>query len=132
MNGTPEHDARDPGGRDWTEGGDRLLYQRCTACGHVWYFRRGFCPACGDGAPERLASAGAGTVHATTLVHRAPDAAFRAEAPYRLALVDLDEGFRVMAHADRGVAVGDRVRFEARTIAGRVLPHFSPSAGPAP
>ena len=30
------------------------LYQRCAACGTVWYFRRGFCPVCGSaGCPLR-------------------------------------------------------------------------------
>jgi hypothetical protein len=40
------------------------------------------------------------TVHAVTVVSRAPSDAFRALAPYTLVLVTLDEGPRVMAHAD--------------------------------
>ena len=68
---------------------------------------------------------GAGTVSASTLVHRAPDDAFRAIAPYRLVLVELDEGPRLMAHADIGINVGDRVRGEPQLIAGRRLPFFT-------
>ena len=39
----------------------------------VWYFRRAFCPDCGAAEPRDLRSAGRGTVHAGTLVQRAPD-----------------------------------------------------------
>jgi uncharacterized OB-fold protein len=39
---------------------------------------------------------GRGTVYAVTVVHRPPQAAFAAIAPYAYALVDLDEGIRVI------------------------------------
>jgi uncharacterized OB-fold protein len=110
---------------DWTHGGDRIVYQRCAACGHTWYFHRDFCPACGDGAPAESVSAGTGTVHAGTLVLRAPSDEFRAIAPYRIVLVDVDEGFRMMGHAEPSLAIGDRVRAEVRTLAGRSLPFFN-------
>jgi uncharacterized OB-fold protein len=111
---------------DWTRGGRGVALQRCAGCGHVWYFRRTFCPACGRDAPEDLSSAGRGEVYAVTVVHRAPDDAFRAIAPYCLVLVALDEGPRVMAHAPAGVAIGDRVTLGWREAAGRLLPYFQP------
>ena len=109
---------------DWTQGGDGIAIQRCRACGHAWYFAREFCPACGAGAPETSAASGRGVVHAGTLVHRAPSDDFKALAPYRIVLVDLEEGVRVMGHADPDLAIGDRVRCTVRRIAGRPLPHF--------
>ncbi|MEN9629267.1 MAG: hypothetical protein RJA10_2494 [Pseudomonadota bacterium] len=112
----------------WTRGGNRFVYQRCRACARQWLFMRDFCPHCGVRDPVFKAAAGTGTVCATTLVHRAPDDAFRVIAPYRLVLVDLDEGLRLMAHADPSVAVGDRVQGVVRTIAGRPLPCFSLAA----
>ena len=102
---------------DWTRGGDRIVFQRCVACRHTWCFRREFCPQCGDQGPATHTSAGAGTVHATTLVQRAPSDDFRAAAPYRIVLVDVAEGFRMMGH-------GDAVRGRVRTIAGRKMPFF--------
>lgn len=113
----------------WTRGGSRLVCQACAACGRRWLFRRGFCPHCGAGAPQWQALAGRGRVAALTVVHRAPDEGWRTIAPYRLVLVDLDEGLRLMAHADAGVAVGDRVRGEVRLIAGRRLPCFARDDG---
>ena len=109
---------------DWTQGGAGIAVQRCRACGHAWYFAREFCPACGAGAPATSAASGRGVVHAGTLVHRAPSDDFKALAPYRIVLVDLEEGVRVMGHADPDLAIGDRVRCTVRPIAGRPLPHF--------
>ena len=86
---------------------------------------RDFCPHCGARDPLLKAAAGTGTVSASTLVHRAPDDTFRAIAPYRLVLVELDEGLRLMAHAEPSLTVGDRVRGLVQTIAGRPLPFFT-------
>ena len=110
---------------DWTQGGNFIAIQRCRACRHVWYFARSFCPVCGVDAPETSAASGRGVVHAATLVHRAPSDDFKALAPYRIVLVDLEEGVRVMGHADPELAIGDRVRCTVRTIAGRPLPSFA-------
>lgn len=109
---------------DWTQGGDRIVFQHCPACQHVWYFQRSFCPVCGHATPQTTVSAGAGVVHASTLVERAPNDAFRALAPYRIVLVDVDEGFRMMGHADPALAIDDRVRADIRSIAGQPLPFF--------
>lgn len=114
----------------WTRGGSRLVYQHCGACTRQWLFLRGFCPYCGATEPQLRAAAGTGTVAASTLVHRAPDDVFRALAPYRLVLVDLDEGLRLMAHADAGLRVGLRVRGQVRSIAGRPMPYFTQDPAP--
>jgi len=109
---------------DWTRGGAGIAFQKCPACAHAWYFRRGFCPVCGAAGPADLASAGRGTVHAGTLVHRAPTEEFRALAPYRILLVDLDEGFRMMGHGAPDLAIGDRVLCGFRPLAERLVPFF--------
>ena len=111
--------------RDWTQGGDQLLFQQCTACHHTFYFHRSFCPTCGDASPITLPSKGLGTVHASTLVQRAPSDEFRAIVPYRIVLVDMAEGFRVMGHAHPSLAIGDTAICTIETIAGRQLPFFN-------
>jgi len=115
---------------DWTRGEPGVALQRCAGCAHVWYFRRGFCPVCGREAPETFAAGGRGTVHAATVVHRAPDDAYRALAPYGLVLVELDEGPRMMAHAPTDLAIGEPVVLGFREIAGRPLPYFQRSEPP--
>lgn len=111
---------------DWTEGAAGLVFQACPSCSHVWYFRRGFCPRCGHVAPRSRQASGHGVVHAVTRVARAPSEALRPYAPYSIALVDLDEGVRVMAHVEDGVRIGDAVTAEFVSFGERVIPHFRP------
>jgi uncharacterized OB-fold protein len=109
---------------DWTTGTEALLYQRCRSCRAVWYFRRGFCPSCGGADVETLRAKGEGVVHAVTLVCRPATAEARAHVPFMLALVDLAEGFRVMAHGDRELKIGDAVTLRFEKFIDRIVPYF--------
>jgi len=114
---------------DWTSGAEALLYQRCRACGSVWYFRRGFCPSCGATDPETLQSKGKGIVHAVTLVCRPATAEARSLVPFVIVLVDLAEGFRVMAHGDRDLKIDDAVTLRFEKFIDRIVPYFAKAAG---
>mgnify|MGYP001355732367 CR=1 FL=1 len=114
---------------DWTSGGQGIAYQGCRACRSIWYFRRDFCPRCGAGEPEQRQAGGKGTVHARTLVARAPSEEMRAHVPYLIVLVDADEGFRLMAHGDKALQIGDRVRARFVELAGRAIPYFERAVG---
>jgi uncharacterized OB-fold protein len=108
----------------WQGCADReLRYQRCGDCGAAQFPPRPFCARCG-GAPARAVSQGLGTVYATTRVTRAPTPDFAALAPYDILLVDLDEGFRMMAHGVPGLRIGERVRVAFRRQGERDLPRF--------
>jgi uncharacterized OB-fold protein len=110
---------------DWTNGREAILYQSCSACGRVQYFRRSFCTACGaTGLAEKRAS-GEGTVYATSLVCRAATPETRAHVPYNIVLVDTAEGFRMMAHGDNDLAIGDIVSARFVPFAGRLVPYFA-------
>jgi uncharacterized OB-fold protein len=77
-------------------------------------------------------SAGRGTVYGRTRVSRAPTPEFAALVPYDILLVDLDEGFRMMAHGAPGLAIGQRVGLGFRRHEGRALPSFEPLDGDPP
>jgi uncharacterized OB-fold protein len=111
---------------DWTSGTEGLAYDRCRACGKVQYFRRAFCPNCGSAEIEGQAASGRGTVYAITTVSRAPSEQLRAYAPYRIALVDAEEGFRYMAHAAEGLAIADSVSTTFRRLGERIVPFVEP------
>jgi uncharacterized OB-fold protein len=111
---------------DWTTGGEALAYNRCRACRTVRYFRRSFCPNCGSPEIESHTASGRGTVYAITTVMRAPSAELRAHAPYRIALVDAEEGFRFMTHAAESLAIGDAVSTTFRSFGERIVPFVEP------
>jgi uncharacterized OB-fold protein len=103
--------SSDPISRPFVEGLARgeLRYQRCADCGAVQRLARYACRACGSTRLEWKNSAGGGIVFAVSVVSRAPSDAYKPLLPYTLALVDLDEGARLMAHAEPGIAIGERV-----------------------
>ena len=109
---------------DWTSGAEAIVYQSCSACGAVQYFRRGFCAKCGALDPEERIASGAGTVYAASLVCRAATPETRAHVPYNIVLVDTVEGFRMMAHGDKDIAIGDAVTARFVQFAGRLVPYF--------
>ena len=112
------------GFKDWTAGEAAITYQSCGACGGTQYFRRDFCAACGAADPVEKRASGAGTVYATSLVCRAATPETRAHVPYNIVLVDTAEGFRMMAHGDNDLAIGDEVTARYRQFAGRLVPYF--------
>jgi len=109
---------------DWTRGEASIAYQRCGGCEVVWYFRREFCPRCGLPGAAMLQASGRGRVYAQTLVHRAPSEALRAYTPYLIALVDMEEGFRMMGQGDTRLAIGDRVQARFERFGGTLVPYF--------
>jgi uncharacterized OB-fold protein len=109
---------------DWTTGAEAITYQSCAACGTQQYFRRSFCANCGAPDPEEKAASGRGTVYATSLVCRAATPETRAHVPYNIVLVDTAEGFRMMAHGDTDLAIGDQVTARFAPFAGRLVPYF--------
>jgi uncharacterized protein len=109
---------------DWTTGIEVIRYQRCRSCRAVQYFRRDFCAACGGTELAEECSSGEGTVYAASLVCRAATPETRAHVPYNIVLVDIREGFRMMAHGDKDLAIGDAVIARFVRFAGRLVPHF--------
>lgn len=103
-----------------------VRYQSCAHCGTVQFIPRSLCAACQSDALAWHDSAGYGRVLSHTTVHRAPTPAFREDAPYVIALVDMEEGFRLMTNVAGGsaapIAIGARVRIGFRDVEGVSLP----------
>jgi uncharacterized OB-fold protein len=117
----------------------RLLVQWCTACDRGIFYPRAFCPACGrpDSALEWRTASGRATVHAAVVEHRpeAAGAAFAGGAPYCIALVDLEEGVRMLTNVvgcpPESVRSGMAVALTWEPLSdGRQLALFTPAAGP--
>ena len=74
-----------------------LQLQRCPRDG-VFYYPRSVCPRCWKTDWQWQALSGRGEVHSFTIDRVGHDPALAAEVPYCIALVDLEEGARVVAN----------------------------------
>lgn len=97
---------------------ERLMYQRCLQCERAQFYPRAICTHCGSDRMEWRESSGRGTVYALTQVHIGLPS-FKAESPYAIVLVEMEEGFRILMNvvgSQQGLAIDSRghVIFEAR------------------
>ena len=107
----------------------RLTYQICRACGQVVFHPRRHCTCCTSGDLEWRDSAGAGTVYTFTVIRQHGHPFFRARIPYVAGLIDLDEGFRMLAEiaADlQALQVNQRVTVTWEDHADLSVPIFEP------
>ena len=99
-----------------------LAYQWSPEAQKAVFYPRVICPFTGSDRLEWRVSAGLGTVYATTVVHTA-----REGAPYNVALIDCDEGFRLMSRVDEippeAVRIGMRVKFRVHRPGGDEPPY---------
>lgn len=102
-----------------------LGYDVCGNCDARWRVPRPRCPRCGDAGCVRRQAAGAGVAAAVTRVMRPPSA--HLAGPYSICLVDMDEGFRIMAHCADDIAVGSAVVARFVEFAGTSIPFFERS-----
>ena len=107
----------------------RLTIPHCTSCGHWIFFPRRHCDKCWSQDLEWKEVKGAGTLYTYTLtrVPTLPD--FADEMPQKLAVVELDEGARMMTNIVtddvEAVRIGQRVTVQYDDVTDEVtLPKF--------
>jgi uncharacterized protein len=81
---------------DATAAGE-LRLQRCLPCDSFFFPPRLFCPECLSDEVAWEAVSGKGTLHTYLITHR-PAPGFQDQGPYAIAVVQLDEGPRMMAN----------------------------------
>jgi uncharacterized OB-fold protein len=110
----------------------QLLIQRCEAC-QAWSAPADpFCSVCGGGRLAWAKATGRGKVHTFGVVHHISHPGFAAEAPYNVAVVELEEGPRlntqIVGCANDQIRVGMPVSVEfVSTESGVVVPKFRPA-----
>lgn len=86
----------------------KLVIQQCAACGGHQFYPRPFCLACESEKVGWVEASGHGVVYSVTTV-RIP-VVDDLPPPYIVALVDLDEGPRLLTNIEGGdVRIGDSV-----------------------
>lgn len=105
----------------------RLVVQKCTSCGAHQFYPRPFCLTCESESLDWVDVKGTGTVYSLTTVRMAVVDAL--PPPYLLALVDLEEGPRLLTNIVGGdVKIGDEVMLDWRARDGLPpVPVFRPA-----
>jgi uncharacterized OB-fold protein len=106
----------------------KLLLTRCAKCSRLQHPPSPMCPNCGSLEWDGLEASGRGTVHSWILA-RHPGG--RDDDPRIVALIDLDEGVRLVSNLV-DVAVGDvkndmAVEVTFADVDGMTLPRFRPA-----
>lgn len=104
----------------------------CNDCGKKTFPPKPFCPHCWSKDLTWVPLGRFGRLYSQTVIHAAP-AVFRSEAPYRVCIVDLDEGLRLatLLMADQPPVLDARLEIVALRyldgplFAARPLPHSS-------
>lgn len=106
----------------------RLTFQRCSNCNEVRYPVGPMCPECRSFEFEWIESRGRGTIYSFTVVHHQTHPAFA--VPYTVALVEMEEGPRVIAELKGDGAaspeIGTAVKVEWVDHPKQPLPVFVP------
>jgi uncharacterized OB-fold protein len=76
----------------------RLLIKHCNACGEYHYYPRPFCPYCWSHDVEWFEASGRATLYTWSVVRQNDLPPFNERVPYVAALVDLEEGPRMMSN----------------------------------
>ena len=106
----------------------RLTFQRCRNCSHSWLPPRAECPECLAGEWDWTAAAGKGRVVSWVIYHHAYHEEFKERLPYNVALVELDEGPRLITNIvnpDAGIAVEKPVKLQIEDEHGVALARFA-------
>ncbi len=77
---------------------ERLLVPRCDACGFNWFPPALACPRCASEHYSWVEASGRGTVFTFTVYHRLYDGAFKNKIPYVVAVIELEEGPRLISN----------------------------------
>lgn len=102
----------------------RLDLPHCTSCGVTFFYPRMLCPGCGSRDLDWVESAGTGTLYSFCVQYHSSVPGLTDALPFATALVDLDEGPRMMAFLvgvpddPELIECGIRVRVDFLDLAG--------------
>ena len=108
-----------------------LFLQRCNACEEVIHFPRVMCYRCLSEDLGWIKSTGLGSVYSFTIIHQVAHLGFESEVPYVYAIIDLDDGARMISNVvnidPSAVEVGMRVQVTFDDVTSEIsIPKFEP------
>lgn len=76
----------------------KLLIKQCNSCDRFHFYPRPFCPRCWNDDVEWTEASGRGTLYTWSVVHVNDLPPFPERVPYVAAIVELEEGPRIMTN----------------------------------
>jgi len=76
----------------------RLVLPRCRACGRAHFYPRVICPFCASRDLEWVQASGRGRLYSFEIAHQILNKAFTVKPPVVLAMVELEEGPRLLTN----------------------------------
>ena len=112
---------------------ERMVVPWCGQCRRSHFYPRRFCPYCDSESIEWREASGVGTVYSFAVVQRPIEKTFSDLVPYVIAIVELEEGIRMLSHVvgvdPAGMTCGLRVRVQYRKVSDTLtVPVFGPAA----
>lgn len=115
----------------------RLLLQRCSDCGAHQFFPQSYCRKCLSENITWFEASGKGKIYSFTIIHRPPSHIFEEDIPYVIAIIELDEGSRMMSNIietePEDIHVNMSVEVTFKDISSTIsLPEFRPTGRDQP
>lgn len=79
---------------------ERFLVPACAMCGARRWPPGPMCPVCRSMETDWIPSSGCGTVYSWLVVHHPVNSVLADQVPYVIAMIDLDEGVRVVGNVE--------------------------------
>jgi uncharacterized OB-fold protein len=110
----------------------RLMIQRCTACGASRFVARARCDMCRSPDNEWITASGKAIIVSFAVMHQRYHPGFYDELPYPLAVVELEEGPRLITSLVTVEGVELKAGLALKAVyadvgEGIVLPKFTPA-----
>lgn len=107
-----------------------LRLQRCNSCSKAVFYPRSICPHCHADQLSWIVASGKGTIYSYTVAHQA-FGSFAADVPFVVAIVELEEGVRMMSRivgtSRERITVDMAVRVTFEQVGEDLtLPYFRP------
>lgn len=106
-----------------------LRYQGCRDCGNAWLPAREECPNCLSSNVDWQVASGRGRIVSWVVYHTAVHPAFADRVPYNVAVVELDEGPRLITNVkapESQLAIELPVVLVIEDESGISVPRFAP------
>ena len=107
----------------------KLMLPRCKACGQFWFPPSQRCRHCLSADFAWIESKGQGRIYSFVVYHRVYHPAFEQDVPYVVAIVELDEGPRLLSNIVETPAGEVRCDARVRVVfdecrSGMAIPQF--------